>query len=68
MARTDAVSGGTSPDAGLQALTEGFQAAFLVAAGFGLLGLLAALALLPRSTAEDAPASAQPELAPDRFE
>jgi predicted MFS family arabinose efflux permease len=52
----------------LQALTEGFQAAFLVAVGFGLLGLLAALALLPRSTAEEAPASAQPELAPDRVE
>jgi hypothetical protein len=39
-------------------MTEGFQAAFLVAVGFALLGLLAALALLPRSTA-----SAQPELA-----
>jgi MFS family permease len=68
VARTDAVAGGAGPDAGLQALTEGFQAAFLVAVGFGLLGLLAALALLPRSTAEEAPASAQPELAPDRVE
>jgi predicted MFS family arabinose efflux permease len=58
VARTDAVAGGAGPDAGLQALTEGFQAAFLVAVGFGLLGLLAALALLPRSTAEEAPASA----------
>jgi EmrB/QacA subfamily drug resistance transporter len=68
VARTDAVSGGASPDAGLQALTEGFQAAFLVAVGFGLLGLLAALALLPRSTPEEAPASAGPELASDRVE
>jgi predicted MFS family arabinose efflux permease len=64
VARTDAVSGGASPEA----LTEGYQAAFLVAVGFGLLGLLAALALLPRSTADEGPASAQPELAPDRVE
>jgi predicted MFS family arabinose efflux permease len=56
VARTDAVAGGASPR--VQAMTEGFQAAFLVAVGFALLGLLAALALLPRSTA-----SAQPELA-----
>jgi predicted MFS family arabinose efflux permease len=68
VARTDAVAGGASPDAGLQALTEGFQAAFLVAAGFGLLGLLAALVLLPRSTAEEAPAPAQSGLASDRLE
>jgi len=52
----------------VQAVTEGFQAAFLVAVGFGLLGLLAALALLPRSTAEVAPPVAQPELDPDRVE
>jgi EmrB/QacA subfamily drug resistance transporter len=65
VARTDAVAGGANPDV---ALTEGFQAAFLVAVGFGLLGLLAALALLPRSSAEEAPASAQPELASDRVE
>jgi EmrB/QacA subfamily drug resistance transporter len=66
VARADAVAGGANPGPG--AVTEGFQAAFLVAVGFGLLGLLAALALLPRSTAEEAPASAQPELAPDRVE
>jgi EmrB/QacA subfamily drug resistance transporter len=66
VARTDAVAGGASP--GLQAMTEGFQVAFLVAVGVGLLGLLAALALLPRSTAEEAPAPAQPELASDRVE
>jgi predicted MFS family arabinose efflux permease len=48
--------------------TEGFQAAFLVAAGLGLLGLLAALALLPRSTAAGAPAPAHAELAADRVE
>jgi EmrB/QacA subfamily drug resistance transporter len=68
VARTDAVAGGASSDPGLQALTEGFQAAFLVAVGFGLLGLLAALALLPRSTAAGAPTPAQPELASDRVE
>jgi EmrB/QacA subfamily drug resistance transporter len=66
VARTEAVAGGA--DAGLGALTEGFQTAFLVAVGFGLLGLLAALALLPRSTAEEAPAPAQPKLASDRVE
>jgi predicted MFS family arabinose efflux permease len=68
VARTDAVAGGASPNAGLQALTEGYQAAFLVAVGFALLGLLAALALLPSSSAEEVPASAQPELASDRVE
>jgi MFS family permease len=67
VARTDAVGGGVSPDAGLQALTEGFQAAFLVAVGLGLLGLFAALALLPRSTA-GAPAPAQADLASDRID
>jgi EmrB/QacA subfamily drug resistance transporter len=68
VARTDAVAGPASPDPGLQALTEGFQAAFLVAVGFGLLGLLAALVLLPRSTAAGAPAPAHPELASERVE
>jgi EmrB/QacA subfamily drug resistance transporter len=67
VARTDAVAGGASPAAGLQALTEGFQAAFLVAVGLGLLGLFAALALLPRSTA-GAPAPAHADLASDRSE
>ena len=64
VARTDAVSGGVSPEA----LTEGYQAAFLVAVGFALLGLVAALALLPSSSAEEVPASAQSELASDRVE
>ena len=63
VARTEAV-GGSGP----AAVTEGFQAAFLVAVGFALLGLLAALALLPGSTAGGVPASAQPELASDRVE
>jgi EmrB/QacA subfamily drug resistance transporter len=67
VARTDAVAS-VSPDPGLQALTEGFQAGFLVAVGFGILGLLAALALLPRSMAPEPPAPAQPELASDRGE
>jgi predicted MFS family arabinose efflux permease len=64
--RADAVAGGADP--GVQALTQGFQAAFLVAVGFGLLGVLAALALLPGSTAEETPASAQAELPADRVE
>jgi EmrB/QacA subfamily drug resistance transporter len=58
VARTDAAGG-----AGPVAMTEGFQDAFLVAVGFALLGFLAALTLLPRSTGEEAPTSAQPELA-----
>jgi EmrB/QacA subfamily drug resistance transporter len=57
VARTDAVAGRGE----LQAMTEGFQAAFLVAVGLGLLGLLAALALLPRSTTQETTASAQAE-------
>jgi EmrB/QacA subfamily drug resistance transporter len=65
VARTDAVAGGASP--GVQAMTEGFQAAFLVAVGFGLLGLLAALAFLSRSTAKEGAVPAQPELS-DRVE
>jgi predicted MFS family arabinose efflux permease len=59
VARAEDVAGGANP--GVQAVTEGFQAAFLVAVGFGILGLLAALALLPRSVAEDSPARPQPE-------
>jgi EmrB/QacA subfamily drug resistance transporter len=66
VARADAVAGGANPGTG--AVTEGFQAAFLVAVGVGLLGLLAALALLPRSTAEEAPTPAQSERASDRIE
>jgi predicted MFS family arabinose efflux permease len=66
VARTDAVAGGDGP--GVEAMTEGFQAAFLVAVGFALLGLLAALALLPGSTAEPTTASAQAEFAADRVE
>jgi EmrB/QacA subfamily drug resistance transporter len=64
VARADAVAGSANPGTG--AMTEGFQAAFLVAVGFGLLGLIAALALLPRSTDEQAPALAHPERTPDR--
>jgi EmrB/QacA subfamily drug resistance transporter len=50
IARTADVAGGAGP----QAMTEGFRAAFLVAVGFGFLGLLAALALLPRADPEEA--------------
>jgi EmrB/QacA subfamily drug resistance transporter len=63
VARTDAV-GGASP--GAQAMTEGFQSAFLVAVGFALLGLIAGVALLPGSTGEEATASAEMELGADR--
>jgi predicted MFS family arabinose efflux permease len=49
-------------------MTEGFQAAFLVAVAFALLGLLAALALLPHTITEEAPGSTQPELASNRDE
>jgi MFS family permease len=48
VARADALAGGAGPDAGLEASTAGFRAALLVAVGLGLLGLLAAVALLPR--------------------
>jgi EmrB/QacA subfamily drug resistance transporter len=68
VARSDAVARGASPDVGLRAVAEGFQAAFLVAVGFGLVGLLAALALLPRSTDEEAPPVTQREVEPDRVE
>ncbi len=44
--RTENIAGGGSPDA--YALTEGFQLAFLGAAGFGLLATVIAVVLTPR--------------------
>ncbi len=47
--RTDNLAGGGTPDA--QALTEGFQLAFLGAAGFGLVATVIAVVLTPRMRA-----------------
>ena len=44
--RTENLAGGGRPDA--SALTEGFQLAFLGAAGFGMLAFVIALVLTPR--------------------
>ncbi|RIQ11185.1 MFS transporter [Jiangella rhizosphaerae] len=55
----DLVAGGTEP---LAALTSGVQTGFLVAAGFTVLGALAAITLLWRRTPE--PATTEPQRAP----
>jgi EmrB/QacA subfamily drug resistance transporter len=56
--RTEDVAGGARP--GARALTEGFQVAFLGTAGFALLALVIAAALMPgiRATPEGRPAPA----------
>ena len=58
--RTDNIAGGAPPDA--HALTEGFQLAFLGAAGFGLLATVIAVILTPRvrATPEGEPVVAEP--------
>jgi MFS family permease len=58
--RTENVAGGGRPDA--QALTEGFQLAFLGAAGFGLLAFIVGAWLTPRvrATPEGQPVVGEP--------
>jgi sugar phosphate permease len=58
--RTDDLAGGARPDA--SALTEGFQLAFLGAAGFGLLATVIAVWLTPRlhATPEGQPVVVEP--------
>jgi EmrB/QacA subfamily drug resistance transporter len=66
VARTeDVLAGAGQPDSTALALTEGFQAAFLVAFGIALLGALLALLLLRREdTTEDAAIEAARDIAP----
>jgi hypothetical protein len=59
------LAGAGQPDSTALALTEGFQAAFLVAFGIALLGALLALLLLRREdTTEDAAIEAARDIAP----
>jgi hypothetical protein len=55
--RTNAVAGSVSR---VEALTGGFQRAFLVGAGFALVGALVSLTVLARSGREAATAAARP--------
>ena len=62
--RTDDLAGGARPDA--NALVEGFQLAFLGAAGFGVLATVIAVLLTPRvrATREGEPVVAEPVVDP----